>query len=149
MASPAIAQERTADIRLPEMRLDAAVRMLSRQSGASIGFRDPSLASVRVRAVRGKLTASAALERALRGTGARARQVAAGRAREIGERGGRPARNARICATEQEDTAHEHPERDRRHRSHNTIQVTGDNRPTTHRHPQPETRDCARSTPAH
>ncbi|WP_206434367.1 STN domain-containing protein, partial [Sphingomonas koreensis] len=76
MASPAIAQERTADIRLPEMRLDAAVRMLSRQSGASIGFRDPSLASVRVRAVRGKLTASAALERALRGTGARARQVA-------------------------------------------------------------------------
>ncbi|WP_206436437.1 STN domain-containing protein, partial [Sphingomonas koreensis] len=77
MASPAIAQERTADIRLPEMRLDAAVRMLSRQSGASIGFRDPSLASVRVRAVRGKLTASAALERALRGTGARARQVAA------------------------------------------------------------------------
>lgn len=77
VASPALAQERTADIRLPEMRLDAAVRMLSQQSGTSIGFRDPSLAGVRVKPVRGKLTASAALERALRGTGARARQVAA------------------------------------------------------------------------
>lgn len=77
VASPALAQERTADVRLSEMRLDAAVRLLSKQSGASIGFRDPSLAGVRVNAVRGKLTASAALERALRGTGARARQVAA------------------------------------------------------------------------
>ncbi|WP_447725271.1 TonB-dependent receptor domain-containing protein [Sphingomonas koreensis] len=76
MASPALAQERTADIRLPEMRLDAAVRLLSKQSGASIGFRDPALAGVRVKAVRGKLTAGAALERALRGTSARARQVA-------------------------------------------------------------------------
>jgi len=65
-----------ADISLPEMRLDAAVRLLSKQSGASIGFRDPALAGVRVKAVRGKLTAAAALDRALRGTGARARQVA-------------------------------------------------------------------------
>jgi outer membrane receptor protein involved in Fe transport len=77
VASPALAQERAADVRLPEMRLDAAVRLLSKQSGTSIGFRDPALAGVRVNAVRGKLTASAALERALRGTGARARQVAA------------------------------------------------------------------------
>lgn len=77
VASPAIAQERAADIRLPEMRLDAAVRLLSKQSGASIGFRDPGLAGVRVKAVRGRLTAAAALERALHGTGARARQVAA------------------------------------------------------------------------
>lgn len=77
VASPALAQERTADVRLSEMRLDAAVRLLSKQSGTSIGFRDPALAGVRVNAVRGKLTAAAALERALRGTGARARQVAA------------------------------------------------------------------------
>lgn len=77
MASPAIAQERSAEIRLPEMRLDAAVRLLSQQSGASIGFRDPGIAAIRVKPVRGRLTAGAALERALRGTGARARQVAA------------------------------------------------------------------------
>lgn len=76
IASPAFARERAADIRLSEMPLDAAVRLLSQQSGASIGFRDPALAGVRVKPVRGKLTAGAALDRALRGTGARARQVA-------------------------------------------------------------------------
>lgn len=64
------------EIHLSEMRLDAAVRLLSKQSGASIGFRDPALAGVRVKPVRGRLTAGAALDRALRGTGARARRVA-------------------------------------------------------------------------
>lgn len=77
IASPAIAQERPAEIRVSEPRLDAAIRLLSRQSGASIGFRDPALAGIRVHPVRGKMTAGQALDRALRGTGARARRVAA------------------------------------------------------------------------
>lgn len=76
IASPAIAQERAAEIRVPGTRLDAAVRLLSQQSGASIGFRDPALAGMRVKPVRGRLTAGEALDRALRGSGVRARRVA-------------------------------------------------------------------------
>lgn len=76
IASPAFAQERAAEIRVTETRLDAAIRLLSRQSGASIGFRDPALAGLKVRPVRGRMTAGQALDRTLRGTGARARRVA-------------------------------------------------------------------------
>lgn len=64
------------DLNLPAARLDAAIRQLSQSSGASIGFRDPALAGVRVKAVRGRFTAGRALEMMLRGTSVRARRVA-------------------------------------------------------------------------
>jgi len=62
---------------VPAARLDEAVRALGRQTGSSIGFRNGGLASIRVRAVRGKMSAGEALKRMLSGTGARARRVAA------------------------------------------------------------------------
>lgn len=69
-------EERTA-IDVPASRLDHAVRSLGRQSGASIGFRDPKLAKLRVRAIRGRYTAGEALYLMLQDSGARARRVAA------------------------------------------------------------------------
>ncbi|MCX8474513.1 MAG: TonB-dependent receptor [Sphingomonas sp.] len=76
VASPALAQERAAEVDIGASRLDAAIKLLSRQTGASIGFREPKLAHVRVRAVRGRFTASQALERMLVGMELRARRVA-------------------------------------------------------------------------
>lgn len=75
-AAPAFAQERPATIDVPASRLDAAIRALSQQSGASIGFRDTRFAGLRVRAVRGRYTAAQALERMLQGSGVEARRVA-------------------------------------------------------------------------
>lgn len=74
--SPALAQERAAKVDIGTSRLDAAIKLLSRQTGASIGFRDTRLASTPVRPVRGRFTASQALERMLLGTAVRARRVA-------------------------------------------------------------------------
>ncbi|WP_448664709.1 TonB-dependent receptor domain-containing protein [Sphingomonas sp. CJ20] len=65
-----------APIDLPASRLDAAIRLLSAQSGASIGFRDARLSAQRVPAVRGRFTAGQALERLLLGTRLQARRVA-------------------------------------------------------------------------
>lgn len=76
VASPALAQERAAEVDINASRLDAAIKLLSRQTGASIGFREPKLAHARVRAVRGRFTASQALERMLVGMTLRARRVA-------------------------------------------------------------------------
>jgi len=76
VTSPALAQERAAEIDIGTSRLDAAIKRLSRQTGASIGFRDAKLASTPVRPVRGRFTASQALERMLLGTTVRARRVA-------------------------------------------------------------------------
>lgn len=76
VAAPAFAREQAAAIDVSASRLEDAVRVLGRQSGASIGFRDSSLGSVRVKAVRGRLTPAQALERMLRNTRLRARQVA-------------------------------------------------------------------------
>lgn len=76
VAAPALAQERAAEISVPAVRLDQAIQILSRQSGVSIGFRDPRVAGVRVRAVRGRLTVAQALDRMLQGSDARARRVA-------------------------------------------------------------------------
>lgn len=76
VASPALAQERAAEVDIGASRLDAAIKLLSRQTGASIGFREPKLAHVRVRAVRGRFNASQALERMLAGMDIRARRVA-------------------------------------------------------------------------
>ena len=76
VASPALAQERAADIAINASRLDVAIKLLSRQTGASIGFRESGLANVQVRPVRGRFTASQALERMLLGNAIRARRVA-------------------------------------------------------------------------
>ncbi|WP_227698669.1 STN domain-containing protein [Sphingomonas hengshuiensis] len=65
-----------APIDIPPSRLDAAIRLLSAQSGASIGFRDARLSAQRVPAVRGRFTAGQALERLLLGTRLQARRVA-------------------------------------------------------------------------
>ncbi|MDE8652336.1 TonB-dependent receptor [Novosphingobium album (ex Liu et al. 2023)] len=77
LASPALAREERIDIAVPASRLDQAVRVLGRQSGASIGFRDRDVARLKVRAVRGRLTTGEALVLMLRQSGARARRVAA------------------------------------------------------------------------
>jgi outer membrane receptor protein involved in Fe transport len=75
-AAPVLAQERAAPVNVPAMRLDQAVRVLGGQTGASIGFRDPALAALRSRPVRGRYTAEQALNLMLRGSGARFRRVA-------------------------------------------------------------------------
>lgn len=74
-ASPASAREAAA-IDVPATRLDQAVGILGRQAGVSIGFRDPAIAALKVRAVRGSMSAGEALERMLRHTRMRARRVA-------------------------------------------------------------------------
>ena len=75
-ASPALAEERAVRVDVAASRLDDAVRVLARQSGASIGFRDMSLAGVPVRKVRGVMNAGDALARMLRDTSLRAIRVA-------------------------------------------------------------------------
>jgi outer membrane receptor protein involved in Fe transport len=75
-ATPALARERAAPVDVPAVRLDEAVRVLGSQTGASIGFRDPALAGLRGRAVRGRYTAAQALELMLRDSGARMQKVA-------------------------------------------------------------------------
>ena len=77
IGAPAHAQERAVDVNVPADRLDRSIRLLSRQSGTSIGFRDSRLAAQRVNAVRGRFTAAQALERILGGTRLAARRVAA------------------------------------------------------------------------
>ncbi len=64
------------EIDVSAMRLDDAVRVLGRQSGASIGFHDARLAGLRVQPVRGRLTTQRALKRMLRDTPLQVRQVA-------------------------------------------------------------------------
>ena len=76
IGAPVRAQEQAADIDLPAARLDQSIRLLSRQSGTSIGFRDSSLAAQQVKPVRGRFTAAQALERMLLGTRLAARRVA-------------------------------------------------------------------------
>ncbi|TFI58596.1 TonB-dependent receptor [Sphingomonas parva] len=57
---------------LPGGRLGDTAVALGRQSGISIGIRDPQLAARRVKAVRGNLSVDEALRRMLAGAGARA-----------------------------------------------------------------------------
>lgn len=75
-AVPAYAQERAADINIPAASAGEAARLLARQAGVSIGFRLPSMAKLRIRAVRGRYMPAQALQRMLAGTGASPRQVA-------------------------------------------------------------------------
>jgi len=94
VASPALAQERPAEIDIGASRLDVAIKQLSRQTGASIAFRDAGLADTVVRPVRGRFTASQALERMLQGMQLRGRRVAP--ATYLVERVARPARPAPV-----------------------------------------------------
>ena len=74
--SPALAREERTEIDVPASRLDQGLRMLGRQTGTSIGFRDAAVSRLRIRAVSGTLSAGEALVMMLRGSGARARRVA-------------------------------------------------------------------------
>ncbi|HVI97901.1 MAG TPA: TonB-dependent receptor [Sphingomonas sp.] len=61
---------------MDETRLDRAIIAIGKQTGASIGLRDPSLAHVRVHAIKGRMDAAEALAALLAGTEARARRIA-------------------------------------------------------------------------
>ncbi|MEP9359692.1 TonB-dependent receptor [Sphingomonas sp. KR3-1] len=77
-APPALAQDERHSVSVPAGRLDAAVFTLGRQTGSSIGLRDPAFGAVRVRALKGRHSVDGALAELLRGTGTRARRVAPG-----------------------------------------------------------------------
>ncbi|MGY4397129.1 iron complex outermembrane receptor protein [Sphingomonas sp. UYAg733] len=70
--------ETLSSVSVPATRLDAAIVILGRQTGVSIGLRDRRIATIRVRAVSGRIHAAKALDRMLRGTGATAVQVSPG-----------------------------------------------------------------------
>nr|WP_286207662.1 TonB-dependent receptor [Hephaestia sp. MAHUQ-44] len=76
LAAPAEAAQR-APVAVDEVRLDRAIIAIGRQTGTSIGLRDPSLAPLRVHPVKGDLSAAEALAVLLADTGARARRIAA------------------------------------------------------------------------
>ncbi|MET0307464.1 MAG: TonB-dependent receptor [Sphingomonas sp.] len=76
--TPALAQERAASVDVRAASLGQAVRVLSQQTGTSIGFRQARLRTQPVRAVQGRFTTGQALERMLADTGLRARRVAPG-----------------------------------------------------------------------
>ncbi|MES2057413.1 MAG: TonB-dependent receptor [Pseudomonadota bacterium] len=76
-ATSAEARERR-NVNVPAIQLDQAIVLLGRQTGASIGLRDRRVATLKVRAVNGKLDPAQALATMLRDSGAMARQVAPG-----------------------------------------------------------------------
>ncbi|SCW91249.1 Outer membrane receptor proteins, mostly Fe transport [Sphingobium faniae] len=73
-AMPARAADRQA-IDLAPGRLGEAAIALGRQTGASIGMSDQSLAGIATPAVRGRMSAEAALKRLLKGSGASIRRI--------------------------------------------------------------------------
>lgn len=75
IAAPSLAQTRAVQFNVPAVTLREAVTAVSVQGGASIGFRDPALAHLRIRALHGRMTVDQALERMLEGTPLRARRV--------------------------------------------------------------------------
>ena len=77
-ASPAFGREERHRVSVPASRLDLAIQTLGRQTGTSIGFRDRRIAHLRVRTVRGTMTASEALASMLKDSGAIPRRVASG-----------------------------------------------------------------------
>ncbi|QNQ10232.1 TonB-dependent receptor [Sphingomonas alpina] len=66
------------NVNISAIQLDQAIILLGRQTGASIGLRDRRIATLKVRAVNGKVDAAQALAKMLRDSGAMARQVAPG-----------------------------------------------------------------------
>ncbi|MFB0871997.1 MULTISPECIES: TonB-dependent receptor domain-containing protein [unclassified Sphingobium] len=75
LATPAYGADRQ-DIIIAPGRLGEAAIALGRQTGVNIGISDQSLASIATPAVRGRLSAEAALRRLLKGSGAQAVRVA-------------------------------------------------------------------------
>lgn len=75
-AGPALAREERRKTDVAATRLDQAILTLSRQTGASIGFRDARIGSLHVRPVSGHFTAGEALARMLQGSDAKLRRVA-------------------------------------------------------------------------
>ncbi|WP_163540466.1 hypothetical protein, partial [Klebsiella pneumoniae] len=59
-AAPALAQDKRHSVAVPAGRLDAAVFTLGRQTGSSIGLREPGLSGIKVRPVKGKHTVDGA-----------------------------------------------------------------------------------------
>lgn len=75
-ATPASGAERPS-ISIAPGRLGEAVIALGRQTGASIGMSDQSLAAIPTPAIKGRMGTEAALRRMLKGTGAAAQRVGA------------------------------------------------------------------------
>lgn len=75
-AAPAMAAERAVAVDIAAAPAGKATRNLARQTGVSIGFRDPQLLRLPVRAIRGRWTVDAALNRMFADTPAQARRVA-------------------------------------------------------------------------
>ncbi|WCP11875.1 hypothetical protein sphantq_00270 [Sphingobium sp. AntQ-1] len=73
-ATPASGAERQA-ISIAPGRLGEAAIALGRQTGASIGMSDQSLAGIRTPAVQGRMSAEAALKQLLKGSGAKAQRI--------------------------------------------------------------------------
>lgn len=73
-ASPAQAADRQ-QIDLAPGRLGEAMVALGRQTGASIGMSDQSLASIPTPAIKGRMSTRDALDRLLKGSGANARRI--------------------------------------------------------------------------
>jgi outer membrane receptor protein involved in Fe transport len=74
IATPACAAERQT-ISIAPGRLGEAAIALGRQTGASIGMSDQSLAAIRTPAIAGHLSTEAALRQLLKGTGAKAQRI--------------------------------------------------------------------------
>jgi iron complex outermembrane receptor protein len=75
-ATPALGADRQ-DISIAPGRLGDAAIALGRQTGASIGMSDQSLASLRTPAIQGRMSAESALRILLKGSGARAQRIGA------------------------------------------------------------------------
>lgn len=73
-ATPASGAERQ-DISIAPGRLGEAAIALGRQTGASIGMSDQSLAGIRTPAIQGRMSAEAALRQLLKGSGAKAQRI--------------------------------------------------------------------------
>ena len=74
IATPASGADRQ-DISIAPGRLGEAAIALGRQTGASIGMSDQSLAGIRTPAIQGRMSAQAALKQLLKGSGAQAQRV--------------------------------------------------------------------------
>lgn len=75
-SAPAFASGGKVDIDMAAAPVAEAVRELGRQARVSIAYRDPRIARMKLRAVRGRYTVEEALDRMLAGKNARARRVA-------------------------------------------------------------------------
>lgn len=89
VATPAAAQ--TASFDIPAGRLSDALNMLAAQAGITVGASDPALSGIRSKPVRGRMSARAALERLLAGTGFSFRFVTPGTVRIVRAATPRPA----------------------------------------------------------